>query len=273
MIDQRRIRIGVEINGQFQFYEGLRTRANGVKHSNALQNECTVSINGLNAATRNYLLTETSPFNDNRTPKRLTVEVGRESSDLFLIYVGDIVSAEIGAAPDVEMIIRAKTNNANAGKVVVQNSDALSRLSEIAQQVAINNDVRLDFQATDKNIANYSYSGAASRQIAQLAQTGRVQAYVDDRTLYVKDQNLPVTNRRRILNINSGMVGIPQPTEDGISVSYLVDGESDLGGQLTIESLVNESLNGDYVIGKLEFEVSNVEDAFFYTALCTRLNS
>lgn len=272
MIDLRRVRIGIEISGQFQFYENLRIRAKGVKHANPLQNECTVSINGLNAETRNYLLTETSPFNENRTAKRITVEAGRESKGLFVVYIGDIVSAEIGTSPDLELIIRAKTNNANAGKITVFSAEPLSRLSVIAEQVAESNGVRLEFQATDKNIANYTFSGPTSRQVARLAEAGRVRAYIDDRTLYVRDRDLPVTDRRRILNVNSGMVGIPQPTDDGAKVTYLIDGESDLGGQLTIDSLLNPAVNGDYVINQLEFEVTNYDDPFFYTAICTRMN-
>lgn len=273
MIDQRRIRIGIEVRGELHLYEGLRTHVSGTKHANALQNECTVILNGLNESTRNYLLTETSPFNENRVPKRLTVEVGRESTGLFLIYVGDIVSVQVATPPDVEITIRAKTNNANAGKVVTFDSGPLTKLSAIAQQVADSNDVRLEFQATDKNIANYSYSGPASRQVATLAEAGGVRAYIDDRALYVKDADSPATDRRRILNVNSGMVGIPQATEKGVQVSYLIDSESDLGGQLTLESVMNESVNGDYIIDQLKFEASSHDDAFFYTALCSRMNS
>lgn len=272
MIDLRRIRIGVEIGGQLQLYEGLRVRASGVKHADALQNECTISLNGLNTRTRNYLLTEASPYNENRKPKRVTVEVGRQNSGIYLIYVGDITSVEVGSPPDMELTIRAKTNNYNSGKVVVFNAGPMAKLSEISERVANDNELRLEFQATDKNIANFSFSGPASRQVSRLAEAGGIRAYVDDRTLYVKDLGTPATDRRRILNLNSGMVGIPQATEQGVEVSYLIDGESDLGGQLTLESLMNESLNGDYIIEQLRFEATSHDDPFFYTALCGRMN-
>lgn len=271
MIDLRRIRIGIEVEDQLHLYEGLRVRATGTKHANPLQNECQVVLNGLNARTRNFILTETSPFNANRTPKRLTVEAGREQAGLFTIYVGDIVSAEIASPPDVELTIRAKTNSANAGRIVTYTGEPIMPLSAIARQVADSNGLRLEFQATDKNIANYAFSGAASRQVARLAEAGGVRAYVDDRTLFVKDFNAPTEGRRRVLNMNSGMVGIPKATEQGVEVSYLIDGESDLGGQLTLESAMNPSLNGDYVIDQLKFEIASHDDPFFYTALCTRL--
>lgn len=271
MIDLRRVRIGIEIDDKIHLYEGLRVRATGTKHTNPLQNECQVTLNGLNARTRDFILTETSPFNENRTPKRLIVEAGRVSAGLFAIYIGDIVSADVASPPDVELTIRAKTNNANAGKIITYSGAPMMQLSAIAQQVADSNDLRLEFQATDKNIANYSFSGAASRQVTRLAEAGGVRAYVDDRTLFVKDRDQPAEGRRRVLSMNSGMVGIPKPTDKGVEVSYLIDGESDLGGQLTLESKMNASLNGDYVIDQLKFEIASHDDPFFYTALCTRL--
>src|SRR5699024_11842354 len=120
---------------------------------------------------------------ENRTPKKLTVEVGRESTGLFMLFTGDIVGADIGPAPDVEITLRAKTNNANMGKVVAYSAGALAKLSAISLQVASSNGVRLDFRATDKNIANYSFSGAASRQVARLAEAGGGRPYTGEEAL------------------------------------------------------------------------------------------
>ncbi|MEY0399708.1 hypothetical protein AB7W17_22745, partial [Providencia rettgeri] len=114
MIDLRRIRVGIEVNDRLQWYEGLRIRASGTKYANPLQNECTVNIDGLNADTRNRLLTETSPYTKNQSPHRLILEAGRASTGVFRIYVGDIVSAEIASPPDVTLTLKAKTNNATA---------------------------------------------------------------------------------------------------------------------------------------------------------------
>lgn len=273
MIDLRRIRVGIEIEGRLQVYEGLRVRATGTKNTNPLQNECQVTLNGLNARTRNFLLTETSPFNENRVPKRLIVEAGRMSTGLFTIYAGDIVSASVGAPPDVEMTLRAKTNNANNGKIVTFSGEPQMKLSAIAERVAVDNELRLDFQATDKNVANYSFSGPAARQVNRLADAGGVQAYVDDSTLFVKDRDTPIEGRVRVLNAESGMVGVPKATEKGVEVSYLIDGESDLGGRLSLTSKMNPSLDGDYVVDQLKFEMASHDDPFFYTALCSKVKT
>lgn len=270
-LDLRRIRIGVEVLGRINWYEGLRVKVSGTKYANPTQNDCTVTITGLNMATRDYLLTETSPFNQNRTPKRLIVEVGRVDTGLFQLFVGDIVSAEPGPPPDLDLTIKAKTQNAQSGNVISTSAGALVQLSELSRRVASDIGVTLEFEAQDKNIANYSHSGAALAQVKRLAEMGGVAAYIDDDRLVVKDAGRPLSGRVRILSKDTGMVGIPKGTERGVNVQFLIDPETALGGALRIQSELNKSLNGDYVITQLGFDAQSHDTAFFYTAQASRL--
>lgn len=268
--DLRRIRFGIEISGRINWYEGLRVRAGGTKFANAQQNECTLTVSGLSMSTRDHLLTETSPFNSNRTPKRLIIEVGRVSTALFRIFIGDIVSAEPSAPPDVDVIIKAKTQSAQAGNVVAIASGPISKLSAISQRVADEIGLGLDFQALDKNISNFSYTGAALKMVNLLQDSGGVRAFIDDETLIVKNYGSALSGRIRILGAETGMVGIPKATEKGLDVTFLIDSESLLGGMIRLDSKMNKSLNGDYVIDQLKFDVASHEDPFFYSATCSQ---
>lgn len=268
--DLRRIRFGIEISGRINWYEGLRVKVSGTKYANQQQNDCTLTVSGLSMATRDHLLTETSPFNSNRTPKRLMVEVGRVGTGMFRIFVGDIVSAEPSSPPDVDVTIKAKTQSAQAGNIVAISSGPISKLSSISQRVADEIGVGLDFQALDKNVSNFSFSGAALRMVNLLQDAGSVRAYVDDETLIVKDYGKALQGRIRILTMDTGMVGIPKATEKGLDVTFLIDSESLLGGMLRLDSKMNKSLNGDYVIDQLKFDAASHEDPFFYSATCSR---
>lgn len=268
--DLRRIRFGIEISGRINWYEGLRVRAGGTKFANAQQNECTLTVSGLSMSTRDHLLTETSPFNSNRTPKRLIIEVGRVSTALFRIFIGDIVSAEPSAPPDVDVIIKAKTQSAQSGNIVAIASGPISKLSAISQRVADEIGLGLDFQALDKNISNFSYTGAALKMVNLLQDSGGVRAFIDDETLIVKNYGSALAGRIRILGADTGMVGIPKATEKGLDVTFLIDSESLLGGMIRLDSKMNKSLNGDYVIDQLKFDVASHEDPFFYSATCSR---
>ena len=268
--DLRRIRVGVEVSGQINWYEGLRVKASGTKYANPLQNECQVTIGGLKASVRDYLLSETSPYNANRTPKRLIVEAGRVSTGLFRIFTGDILSADPGSPPEVEITLKAKTQSYQSGNIVAIAGAAISKLSGISRRVADEMDLGLDFQALDRNIGNFSFSGAAIKLVNQLQETGNVRAFIDDESLIVKDYDKALSGRLKILNMNSGMVGIPKQTEKGVDVTFLIDSESLLGGMLRLESKFNKAISGDYIIDQLKFDIASHEDPFFYTATCTR---
>lgn len=268
--DLRRIRFGIEISGKINWYEGLRVRASGTKFANAQQNECTLTVTGLSMTTRDHLLTETSPFNSNRTPKRLILEVGRVSTALFRIFIGDIVSTEPSSPPDVDVIIKAKTQAAQSGNVVSIASGPLSKLSAISQRVADEIGLGLDFQAIDKNVSNFSYTGAALKMVNLLQDSGSVRAFIDDEILIVKNYGQALSGRIRVLSVDTGMVGIPKATEKGLDVTFLIDSESLLGGMLRLDSKMNKSLNGDYVIDQLKFDVASHEDPFFYSATCSQ---
>lgn len=271
-VDPRRIRIGIEVSGRINWYEGegMYIRVTGTKYANALKNDATAVIKGLSEPVRDFILTETSPFNSNKSPKRLLVEVGRVSTGLFRIFTGDITSADPSSPPDVDINIKAKTQSTQDGNVIAVQGSEKASLSSISQRVADELGVGLEFQATDKLIANFSFTGAALKMVNLLQDAGGVRAFVDDETLIVKDREKAVLGRLKVLNMNSGLVGIPKGTEKGVDVTFLIDSESLLGGMLQLESKFNKALNGNYIIDQLKFDVSTHDDPFFYTATCTR---
>ena len=144
-------------------------------------------------------------------------------------------------------------------------------LKQLAEQCAMNNALELAFQAINKNIANYNFTGTASQQIASLQRVGNVNCFVDDGKLIVKDAGAPLKDRVRILDMNSGLVGIPKRTDKGVQVQYLIDAESQLGGTLRLDSKADKSLNGDYEITELKYDIDTHGDNFFYTATGVRL--
>lgn len=154
--------------------------------------------------------------------------------------------------------------------VVSSSGQAMQKLSELAKTVADACKVKLDFQATDKNIANWYFCGAALKQVNRLQEAGGVKAFIDDDVLLVKDSDKALNGRIRILSMNTGMVGIPKATEKGLDVRFLIDGESVLGGMLRLDSKVNKSLNGDYIIEQLKFDIASHDEPFFYQATCKR---
>lgn len=270
-LDQRVLRFGVEVDGQMRVYEGLHLTASGEKFANPLQDTCSIVVFNLARDVRNFILTETSPFNANRTPKRLRLEAGRASTGLSVVFEGDITECRPTEGPDIGIELQAKTGQFVKGNVVAVTQSAQAPLSRIAAQVAEAVGAALQFEATDKQVSNYSFTGGALKQVERLAEAGQVDAYVDGTTLYVKDRGRPLRGVVHTLSAKSGMIGLPEQTEKGVRATYLYDPSSRVGGELRLESVANPSLSGAYSIYKLGWELSTHDPPFYTIAEASRI--
>ncbi len=296
MLDPRLVRIGIEVDGAIKYYEDLNIEASGTKYANAIQNECEVKITNLSKQMRDYILSETSPFlkariekkaskkanpNSTKQPKsspssvhsgkKIIIEAGRASYGYSRVYVGEITAAVPSQPPDITLTIKSATGNASKGDIVVRSAPATAMLSQLSKNVANDLGLQLAFQAKEKHIANYNFTGGNLKQVNKLAELGRVNAYVDDVKLIVKDYNAPLKGNTKVISKDTGMIGIPEITEHGIKVRYLFDNDTVLGGALQIKSSLNPTANGVYTIFKLTFNIANRQDQFHWTAEAKRV--
>ena len=271
-LDPRIIRISIEVNGKLKIYSSpLRLTANGTKYGNALQNECVATIDNLDRETQDYLLTETSPYNLNRTPKTIIIEAGRVSYGTAVIYRGNIVSVIVGQPPDITVTLKCLTGNFIKGNIITRNQPGQATYRQICQQIAQDTGTILNFQATDKNVSNYSFAGAALDQVTVAGGLGNYNVFIDNDTLVVKDASIPISGTTRILSSETGMVGIPEFTERGIKVKFLIDNQTKLGSAIDVRSVQYPAANGIYVIYKLGFQIASRDTPFYYVAEAARL--
>lgn len=271
-LDPRIVKISLEVNGKIKTYSSpIALTATGNKYGNALQNDCIATISNLDRETQDYILTETSPYNFNRTPKILKIEAGRESYGTAVIYKGNIVSAIVSQPPDVTITLKCLTGNFVKGNIITRNQPGQTTYRQICEQIALDTGTILNFQATDKNVSNYSFAGAALDQVVVAGNIGNYNVFIDNDTLVVKDAAIPITGKTKILSSETGMVGIPEFTELGIKVKFLMDNQTVLGGALDIRSNQYKAANGIYVIYKLGFQITSRENPFYYIAEAARL--
>lgn len=270
-LDTRIIEVGIEVNGKIRTYSELGIAASGVKYANQNQNECTLQIANLKKDVRDFILTETSPFNKNRTPKSVILKAGRPSYGVSVVYVGNIVTSTPSQPPDIWLELKCLTGNYQKGNVLSRGAPPTISLSDLGKQVAGDLGVGYTFQATDKQIANYNFSGGALGQVNKLQEIGGVDAYVDDSKLILKDINIPLTGVRQKVSEKNGMVGIPEITEVGVKVKFMLSPQTALGGVLQVESTLNPAANGSYVIYKLGFEIATRAEPFWWIAEAKRL--
>lgn len=262
--DARIINLGIELEQGITTFNDLFISAKGSLFGNGSLSECEVIIYNLTREQQNYLITQTSPFNNNRTAKLLTLDVGRQSYGTFRLYQGNVIAAGLSQPPDIGIVLRGLTGAFLLGNTVGVNQPALSKLSSVAQSVAQSTGTTLNFQATDKNINNYSYSGGLFGQIDDLAECGDYDVFCDNDTLVVKDKGKPLPGASIAINSGTGMVGIPEVNEFGINVKVMINPAIKLGGSITVNSALNPAANGTFTVYKIDFEVANRETPFWY---------
>ena len=262
-IDPRLLRVSIDVDREIRRYDQLAIVAQGVKAANPNQGECEVSITNLERSVRDYLLTETSPFNNNRGQKRIMVEAGRQSTGYSLLYEGTIFRATVSQPPDQRISIKCLTGQFQKSNIVVNSISGNVPLSEIAAQVARDIGTGLIFEATERLISDYSFTGSATRQVDKLDEVPGVNVYVDNRNLVVKNDNTPLSGRTLLLTPDNGLIGIPEPTEFGLRITSLYDNRIALGGMIELRTRRYPSLSGRYVIYQLNYHLTNRDTPFY----------
>lgn len=265
--DPRLMRVGIEIGKEIIWVEGLMLEASITKVANATSNDATIKVANMTKNHRDNILTETSPFNKLGVRKRVIVEAGRESYGLSRIFTGDIINATPSQPPDISITLTARTNNWNKTQVTSKSYAGMISMQRNAQDIADSMELSLNFEATDRQIASYAFTGAKSQQLNKLGEIGRVNAYIDDDKLIVKDVGKAAKQsaQTHVLDLSSGMVGIPELTEQGIRVKMMFEPFSRIGGMLEVKSIINPGANGKYIIYKMSYDISNRSEQFYTT--------
>lgn len=278
-IDERVIRVSIEFQSTVVTFENLAITVKGTKFSNALRGDCEVTITNIEKTKADYILSQVTPFEVARRVtttgtldrKQIVVEVGRQSTGTTVLYRGDIFYASITEKPDTALVIQAKTGLAQAGNVVSSSYADNTSVSSIASQVASVLGLTLNFEATDKQVSNYSSTGPALNEVNKLEETGDYSVFIDNQVLNVTDKNATLRGKTRLLDANNGLIGIPKGTERGVKVTMLWDAQTVIGGLLRLTSTQYPAVNGRYKIYKLSYDLSNRDIPFYYVAECQRL--
>ena len=263
-LDNRRVRIGLQIGQNIEFFEDLEIYARGTKYATGINNEAEIRITNLNKANRDYFTTELSPFNKNQVAtKKVIIEVGRQSGTLYRIFTGEVIRVQQTQPPDISLVFTAQTA-AFYSTDIISKSLGTTNVSLVASEAAEEMSLNNEFYATDKSIQNYSFTGAKTKQIDSLNDMGNYRAFIDDDSLIMLDKNQPIPNRNLILNENTGMIGQPNLDIQGVSVTCLLDAKPSLGGTFTIQSKVYPVANGTYNIYRQDFELGNRSEPFYW---------
>jgi len=271
MIDKRLLKVEIEVGNTLRTYTDLDISASGSKVSNEIPNEFTIQISNLSKSVRDKILTETNILDRNLNNKKVAVYAGRESTGYSLVYKGDIRQATITQPPDIKLTLITYTGDTAKFETVSRSGGELIKLSTLSKQVANSLGLQLLFQATDKQIGSYNYTGSKTKEVENLNKVGGVNAYIDDDTLVVRNRNTPLIGSTITVNKNNGRIGIPTVTERGVSFKILYDSRIKIGSQVNLTSELNVIATGQWVVYKLSYDLQNRNTNFYITVEATNL--
>jgi hypothetical protein len=269
-LDKRIITVELEMPGGKKRFEDMAVEYSVTKTAGSLMNEAEIKIANLAKEDRDYIVTATSPLRRPRQRKSVVLYAGYASEGVTRRFVGDVVSATVSQPPDIWLTMKAKTGCFQRGNILARSAPAQQKLSALAGDVAADLGMPLDFQATDKSISNYSWTGSALKQVDKLEAAGLIDAYIEDDRLVVKDRGKGLSGKTRKLSEDTGMIGIPEVDERGVKVKMLMDPHTGVGAVLEIESRLNPAANGRFTVYKIRETGATRNTPFYIEAECLR---
>lgn len=271
--DPRLVKVTLDLIDGSHVYEDLAIFAQGRLFGSSLQNTCQVKLFNLTADHRNYIITQASPLKTPRTPINIALDIGRESYGTFRLFQGYVIAADVTQPPDIGVVLESLNSNFLSGAILGTNQPAISSLHQIAQRIADRYKLALDFQATNQQIENYSFNGSLTQELRRFEQLGKINAFVspDNTTLVILDANKAAKGDVILINAATGMVGIPQVTDSGVTVRMMINPNVRLGGTINIQSELNPAANGEFKVVQIHYMLANRADPFWYILECSNL--
>lgn len=117
------------------------------------------------------------------------------------------------------------------------------------------------FPPMEPFIRPYSVSGAGSRILNDLGRSKGFYWSIQNQVMEVipGDKSLPLIT---LINKNTGMIGYPQITDNGIRVAALINPEVRPNRVIAIESEFVPAANGEFRVGRINYNGSNREGDF-----------
>lgn len=267
--DPRILSVELEFEDQSLVYKGpMGISVQGSKSVSSMQNSATITISNLTKEHRDYILANCNQnLAANYKVRRVRVKVGRESFGDWQMFMGDIVSANITQPPDIKVVLKCLTNAVDRTQWWAFSNTGAVTLEKLVQETAgvMGLSYRIDSRV-DKGmvIPHFTFNGPAAAMIVRLSELANLRVYCDDDTIVVTNWDAGLSNTIVDVNANTGMIGIPEFTEYGVKVRTLVDRNIVLGGAIRLRSEMIPVMDGDYVITRIDYDMTTRDTAFYY---------
>lgn len=256
---KKTIAITVTVSGMRKRIEGLACKCRVSKLGLPDKNKASVSVWGLSLD--DMAAMTTLSFGPLRYASRnhMVIEAGERGGALSRVFSGNIMSAwaDFNGAPDVEMKFEAMTGGYAA--LIAQSPVAASgtaKAAELCGQFARECGLSFVNQGVDVSVDNSVYSGSPLEKAQAVAKQVGADLIIDDdrMTLLPRGETLK-GGSVAVLSPETGMIGYPTFTNNGITVKSFFNPSAQRGGQVKISSIVPRA-SGTWRITRVDHDLS-----------------
>lgn len=243
--------------GTEKVINGLPVRVRISKPGGKDKSKARIAIGGMNYADMEQLTT--LAFRPLQTDKNLiAVYAGDADTGLSQIFAGEITtaSADFNRTPDVIFNIEAMAGYypalIAAGPQSV--SGSMSAADFIAQQAQAAG-YAFDNQGVTAQVQNCIFNGSPVQKAQACAAQVGATLLIDDNTFILLPPGKARKGNAVMLTPQTGMLGYPTFSSDGIEITAVFDPAFKLGGLVQVESIVPKA-SGVWKVTKLEHSLS-----------------
>ncbi len=178
-------------------------------------------------------------------------------SKWVVVFIGEIETAygDFNSAPDVALVISAFTGTfANKVAIAPTSVKGETSVAQVLQPLAQQAGYTLDCQV-DSSVANVSYSGSIMQQIYQVANSVNAKAIIDGEVIHILAIDSGIEGVAPLITANSGMIGYPTFTNQGISLMTEYNSSIKMQGHIIVESIVPKA-SGEWRVVKLNHKLT-----------------
>ena len=255
---------------------GLRASATIAKTGGVSLSNLDLRVYGMSLSNMNALSTLGKPLLDGRNNK-VTVTAGDAGGAKSVVFSGIIQEAwaDPNTAPDVAFLVQAYTGLVDNLKPLAPVSypttvDAATVVSSLATQMGY----AFENSGVSVQLSNAYFWGTGRQQLEQVARHGGFNFFVDDvaNTVAIWPKTGSRNGAIPLVNAQTGMVGYPQHTQNGIIVTSLFNPNIVFGRQIKVESVVTPASGTWTVFGVThDLESETPGGKWFTQAQCTVL--
>lgn len=214
-----------------------------------------------------YNLNDQTIAEATRSGVKLVVEAGYTTTPLFELFRGDVRDSVVDPKADGDTVLRFEIEDGGEAlttPVVAQfpvGTPVADVLRSVAESVGLVPGTLLG-DLTARLTRGLTVAGLAEDVLKDLAGQLGGEVTVQDEQVFVLPKGVPNSDEMIVLSPDTGLIGVPVKTEEGIRVQALLVPIVRPGGQFRVES---SRLTGNFVAQRVVQAGSNYTNNFYQT--------